>query len=146
MNEIRAIFAVRTGSNVKRSGFIAFLLSLLISAAAYSEPGSTSGTTVPGKTSMPVIKERVVEPKIVAPATATGKTAAKIDGAGTSTVAATNTLCLASKTAVVSGKQGMGCRETPPGVWQKQGCPASAGCCTAATGCLVSGTRGDGVY
>jgi hypothetical protein len=46
----------------------------------------------------------------------------------------------------LSGARGMGCRETPPSIWKAQGCPATAGCCQAAKGCLVSGVLGDGMY
>ena len=93
----------------------------------------------------PVRAPQVVEPIKVAP-TRNLQLAPPAPATPTSAAA----VCVASKSTIMLGVQGMGCRETPPAVWQAQGCPATTGCCTQAGGCLVSSPsnsiRGDGIY
>jgi len=64
--------------------------------------------------------------------------------------AVSNPACTNSKTVVLFGIAGKGCRETKPMVWQAQMCPTTVGCCNDADGCLVpsaaNAIRGDGIY
>src|SRR4249919_4261149 len=55
--------------------------------------------------------------------------------------------CTQSRSQIILGRPGLGCRESPPNIWTAQGCPTDIGCCSSTNGCLVTSpnnsVRGD---
>ena len=116
-------------------------LSRVVLCFAFAVPMVHAETVTP-----PVRAPQLVEPIKVAPTKNLQLTPSAL-----TTPTSVAPVCVASKSQTLfGGQRGLGCRETPPTVWQVQGCPAKTGCCAAAGGCLVSSPsnaiRGDGIY
>jgi hypothetical protein len=133
---------------MKRLTILVLCVALSPLAVRAENPPSTPTATQPKPVTVAPVKP-VVRPTVASPTT-TRKVPLVVQPAGKTAPVSANARCTMSRSQVLFGQPGLGCRETPPTLWTSQGCPANAGCCTSTSGCLVTGSanavRGDGIY